>query len=95
MNQRKSTSLKIIYYPYDEVSFKQDLLKTQKAYVLLHKTDGNRESYVWSAKNIKPSSSINNNLRSGYVRDWRDRGIFKAEVSTNINDLPQFSKDFK
>ena len=68
-----------------------DFLKTKKAYVLLYKTNGTRESYIWKADRIKSSSSVNKNLRSGYLRKWKEKNIFRAEDSTDINDLPQFN----
>ena len=81
------TSLEIIYYPPDEDDFKQKLLQTKKAYVLIHKTDGTTEFKEWNASNMSADSTVNGNLRSGYLRGWKSRGIFKAEISTNRNDL--------
>jgi hypothetical protein len=81
------TSLDIIYYPSDENSFKQLFIKTKKAYVLLHKVDGSSELKVWSGSNFDSSSSVNGNLRSGYLRGWKKKGIYKAEISTDENDV--------
>ena len=81
------TSLNIIYYPHDEESFKQELLQKKVAYLLLHKFDGTKELKEWNASNFKPHSSVSGNLRSGYLRKWKNRGIIKAEISTNKNDF--------
>ncbi len=81
------TSLKIVYYPTDEESFKQELLQKKIAYILLHKLDGTNEIREWNANNFQPHSSVNGNLRSGYLRGWKNKGIVKAELSTNKNDL--------
>lgn len=81
------TSLKITYYPSDERSFKQLLLQTKKAYLLLHKVDGTTEFKEWNATNFDSSSDVNGNLRSGYLRGWKNKGIYKAEISTDQNDL--------
>ena len=81
------TSLEIKYYPTDEYSFKQLLLQTKKAYVLLHKVDGTKELKEWNAPNFDASSSVNGNLRSGYLRGWKNKGIFKAEISSKKDDL--------
>ena len=80
-------SLKIIYYPADEESFKQELLQKQIAYLLLHKLDGTKEIKEWNASNFQANSSVNGNLRSGYLRDWKKKGIVKAEISTTKNDF--------
>jgi hypothetical protein len=81
------TSLNIVYHPYDEESFKQELLKKKVAYLLLHKFDGAKELKKWNASNFQPHSSVSGNLRSGYLRGWKNRGIVKAVISTNRNDL--------
>ena len=81
-------SLEIIYYPdNDERKFKENLLREKVAYLLLHKIDGSKEIKRWNALNFKPNSSVNGNLRSGYLRGWKKKGIVKAEISTNKNDL--------
>jgi hypothetical protein len=82
-----ATSLEIIYYPSDERSFKQALLKTRKAYILLHIVDGTTELKEWNASDFGVNSDVNRNLRSGYLRGWKNKGIFKAEISTNKNNL--------
>lgn len=80
-------SLDIIYYPADEESFKQQLLQKKVAYLLLLKLDGSKELKEWNAINLTENSNINGNLRSGYLRDWKKKGIISAKISTNRNDL--------
>ena len=80
-------SLEIIYYPNNEQDFKQALLRTKIAYILLHKVDGTTEFKEWNALNFRPDSSVNSNLRSGYLRKWREKGIIRAEVSTDRRDF--------
>ena len=84
---QEATSLEIIYYPSDELSFKKALLQNKIAYVLLHKVDGTTELKEWNASKFSSHSDVNANLRSGYLRSWKTRGICKAEVSTNKDDL--------
>lgn len=79
--------LDIIYYPGDEKSFKELFLQTDSAYVLLYFKDGKRVLKEWIRSNFTQDSSVNGNLRSGYLRRWRDKGIIKAEVSTKKEDL--------
>lgn len=81
------TSLEIAYYPTNEESFKQELLQKKIAYLLLHKLDGTKELKEWNASSFQPHSSVNGNLRSGYLRGWKKKCIIKAEISTNRNDF--------
>lgn len=80
-------SLEIVYYPSDEESFKHVLLQKKVAYLLLHKVDGTKDLKEWNASNFQPHSSVNGNLRSGYLRGWKNKGIVKAEISTDRSDL--------
>lgn len=84
---KQPTHLEIVYYPTSEQSFKKLLLQTKKAYILLHKQDGTSEIKEWVANNFDKNSKVNGNLRSGQLRGWKSKGIYKAEVSTNLNDL--------
>jgi|APSaa5957512622_1039677.scaffolds.fasta_scaffold145543_1 hypothetical protein len=83
-------SLEIVYYPNSELEFRKKLLQMKKAYICMHKVDGSTELKVWNASSINEASDINANLRSGHLRGWKKKGILKAEVSTNRDDL-QFS----
>ncbi|MFH1216670.1 MAG: hypothetical protein V1706_09235 [Pseudomonadota bacterium] len=80
-------SLEIVYYPSGEESFRQALLQKKVAYLLLHKIDGTKEFKEWNALSFNDRSSVNGNLRSGYLRGWKKKGIIKAEISTSRNDL--------
>ncbi|WP_157976419.1 hypothetical protein [Parahaliea mediterranea] len=73
--------LDLIFYPPGEERFKRELLKSRKAYVKLHKTDGTSETKSWEARKFSESSDVSRNLRSGFLRGWKKKGIFKAEVS--------------
>ena len=81
-------SLKIgSYGGYFENSFKEQFLKSDKAYVLLHYRDGKKVLKEWNRSGFTQKSNVSGNLRSGYLRGWRDKGICRAEVSTNKDDL--------
>jgi len=80
-------SLEMIYYPDGELNFKRALLDNKKAYVLLHKIDGTSELKEWDASKFTAHSDVNGNLRSGYLRSWKSKGIYKAEIAINKNDL--------
>ena len=84
---KQPTHLEIVYYPSNEQNFKDLLIQTKKAYILLHKQDETSEIKEWNAKNFDKNSQVNGNLRSGQLRGWKSKGIYKAEVSTNLEDL--------
>jgi len=86
-SENTPSSLEIIYYPYGEDKFKEAFLKIKKAYILIHKMDGSTELKEWNAYHFDVNSSVNGNLRSGRLRGWKEKGIFKAEISINRNDL--------
>ena len=80
--------LEIVYYPVNDAEhFRRLLLDHKFAYVKLSKTDGTSETHLWNAYRFTKESSVENNLRSGYLRGWRAKGICKAEVSINKDDL--------
>ncbi len=77
--------VEIIFSPPSEEAFKRELIRSPHATVRLHKTDGAVVVKNWNAKNITESSSINRNLRSGFLRNWKEKGIYKAEISLSAN----------
>jgi len=84
----RSTNLDIVYYPNNNVnSFKKNLMDTKFAFIKLYKIDGTNELKEWDAYRFNESSSVEKNLRSGYLRSWKNKGIYKAELSVNISDL--------
>ena len=82
-----ASSLEIVYFPDTEEIFKQELLKCKKAYIKLHYTNNTSEIKEWNASRFDSSSSVNGNLRSGYLRGWKERGIYKAELAVNRNEI--------
>ncbi|ROS70930.1 hypothetical protein [Vibrio crassostreae] len=83
---KESIHLDIVYYPND-AQFKAALLECKEAYIKLTKTDGTSEIKHWNASRFTEESSVNGNLRSGFLRDWRKKGICKAELSTYVEAL--------
>ena len=65
----------------DSETFKTRLLKDKIAWIHLQKTDGTIELKKWNASKITRDSKIINNLRSGQLRGWKNKGITKAIVS--------------
>ena len=82
-----SDSLDIVLSPPDMKNFKKLLMNSKKAYVRLHKTDGTIINKEWNAAKFTEYSDVMGNLRSGYLRGWRKRGICKAEISIEKFDV--------
>ncbi|MBN1903505.1 MAG: hypothetical protein JW927_00245 [Deltaproteobacteria bacterium] len=85
--RKQASNLEIIYYPEGAEAFKQALLENKQAYIRLFKVDGTDEIKVWNASKFTAYSDISSNLRSGYLRSWRTKGIYKAVVAINKKDL--------
>ncbi len=86
-NIKKYNKLDIIFYPEDLIQFKSSLLKEKQAWVLLHMNDGSKTLHQWNASRFTESSDVLGNLRSGYLRDWRDKGIISADIAINKSEL--------
>jgi hypothetical protein len=76
-----SNSLEIVYCPSDEKVFKQKLVEKKQAFVQIFYIDGHVEEKEWNASRFKSSSVLKNNLYSGHLRGWKERGIWKIKVS--------------
>ncbi|MFT6906010.1 MAG: putative CopG family antitoxin [Oleiphilaceae bacterium] len=71
----------LTFSPEDESDFKKLLLRDKVAEVALYKKNGEIEILVWNASKLKESSNIKANIWSGYLRNWEEKGIIKAEFS--------------
>ncbi len=91
-------SLEIIYHPdNNQDSFSRDFLKKQLAYIRVYKTDGSTEVFTWrlrESQGFTINSSVKANLMTGRLRGWKEKGIYKAEVSTD-NKVTGKVKDVK
>ena len=76
-----ATRLDIAFKPEDPNDFKRKLLHAQKANIKLYFTDGSTSERVWNASKFSKDSNLLSNLRSGYLRGWKDKGINRAELS--------------
>jgi len=47
-------------------------------------TDGREENDTWIANNFKENSDVRNNIRSGPLRDWKNKKIIKAIFEVKI-----------
>ncbi len=71
----------------DPDTFKRQLLEQKRAWVLLQYLDGTSRIHEWRTHRFSESSDVIMNLRSGYLRGWREKGIVSAKVSVHREDL--------
>lgn len=76
-----AVSLEILYAGKSESVFKKELIKNKFAYITLYFTNGEVETKRWNASKFSEESNLGGNLRSGFLRGWRKKGIKKAELS--------------
>ena len=86
-NITASTKLEIVYFPSTEEAFKEEFLVSKKAYIKFFYTSGETELKEWNSADFKDTSKVAGNLRSGYLRGWKEKGIVKAEIAINRNDI--------
>ena len=76
-----SVSLEISYSGKSESVFKNELIKNKFAYITLYFSNGEIETKRWNASKFSEESNLGGNLRSGFLRGWRKKGIKKAVLS--------------
>lgn len=82
-----ANSLDIVYIAESEEDFKRQLLANKKAYIKISYTNDTSEIKEWNASRFSATSRVDGNLRSGYLRGWKERGIYKAELAVNRNEI--------
>ncbi|MBL3591825.1 MAG: hypothetical protein JMN24_18925 [gamma proteobacterium endosymbiont of Lamellibrachia anaximandri] len=82
-----ANNLDIVYFADSEEEFKKQLLINKKAYIKLSYTNDTSEIKEWNASRFSTTSRVDGNLRSGYLRGWKERGIYKAELAVNRNEI--------
>ena len=68
----------LFFNPANEDEFKQALLLSKQARVELFKQDGSSEEGIWKVRALSETSSVRANLWSGYLRNWKEKGIVRA-----------------
>ena len=76
-----SSKPQLIFFPENSKKFKSQLIENKEAEIALTKSDGTMEVFTWKASRFKESSNLKANLWSGHLRDWKKKGITKAEIS--------------
>jgi hypothetical protein len=56
------------------------LIVEEEALVTIYDEDGSSYKTVWRCANYSQKSSLDNNLGSGYLRNWREKGITKIRL---------------
>jgi hypothetical protein len=84
----RSLNLEVVFIPNTEIEFKNELLKRKVAWIKLYKVDNSVETKMWKAQSFTQDSDLMGNLRSGYLRGWKDKGICKAVLAIRAEDLP-------
>lgn len=77
---KPDTKPTLSFFPENETDFKHALIKSKEAEVVLYKVDGTREINRWNANRLTESSNLRGNLWSGPLRNWKEKGIQKAEL---------------
>jgi hypothetical protein len=83
----KSYKLEVLFIPNGENVFKEALLERKLAWIKLFKTDGTFELKLWKAQDFSQKSDVMGNLRSGYLRGWKTKGIYKAVLAIEKSDI--------
>ncbi len=84
---KPSTNLEICYINSTKYGFKQALIANKKAYIKIYYSNGTHDLKKWTALKFNSSSNLEVNLRSGFLRDWKKRGIYKAELTINREEI--------
>lgn len=85
----RSLQLEINMIPNNELEFKKLMLERRLAWVKIFKLDGTEDIKLWKVQAFTSDSDLKGNLRSGYLRGWKEKGIYKAVLAINEEDLLQ------
>ena len=83
------TKPQLLLCPADEDEFRNALLVSKQAKVEMFKKDGTCETGIWKARSISSESNILSNIWSGYLRNWKEKGIVRAVFT--VQDDPAVS----
>lgn len=73
-----NTKPELLLCPANEDEFRNALQVSKQAKVEMFKKDGTCETRMWKARSISADSSILSNIWSGYLRNWKEKGIVRA-----------------
>jgi len=83
----RSLQLEISLIPNNESEFKKLMVERKLAWVKIFKLDGTEDIKLWKVQAFTNDSDLKGNLRSGYLRGWKEKGIYKAVLAINEEDL--------
>jgi hypothetical protein len=82
------TTAEIVYFPNNnEAEFKRNFLEKKRAFVGLVFFGLDPRICEWNLQRFSETASVRGNLFTGYLRGWRERGIYKSFVSTERDDV--------
>lgn len=70
----------IVYHPAGEDECKRALIAAKFATVRIHYANGEARDKPWHITKLREHSYLRGNIKTGPLRNWRDKGIVKAEV---------------
>jgi len=73
----------IFFLADSEEAFKEDLVNTGKAWRAVIRTNNVVDVQIWNAKRFTKKSSLQGNLWSGILRNWKNDGIKGLVLSTD------------
>ncbi|MBA0187128.1 hypothetical protein [Pectobacterium odoriferum] len=79
----------LVFAPEDDKAFKSAFILSGHAEIALYYNSGKREVIHWEAKRFNDDSNLRANLWSGHLRNWKNKGIVKAELAA----LPRETSD--
>lgn len=82
-----SHKLELMFYPESEEEFKKKFMAIKQAFVKITFSNGTTEIKDWVSTRFTENSSVSGNLRSGYLRGWKKKGIVKAEVALSKSEF--------
>ena len=81
----------VVFIP-SKHAFRQQLLEHKCAYIKLYYANGISDIKEWRALRFTENSHLGNNLNSGYLRGWKDKGIRKAILAIDRDAINEIAK---
>lgn len=85
----------IVFLDGNEDVFKTGFLTQGRAYLKIFYVDGRNEITPWELRGFSASSSAVGNLRSGRLRNWREKGIIRVDLAVDKDDLGDSTADLQ
>jgi hypothetical protein len=77
----------LVFHPSDEKEFLKKLVERKVVWVNIHYVDKSIKTEPWYADRMQMTSNLRANIWSGRLRDWKVKGITKAEFYFDPKDF--------